>query len=93
VLSGFRTAIDRVYGRRIERVVLYGSRARGDANPASDYDVAVFLDGLDGFGNEARTLAEIETEQILGIRLSMTGPGPSPQVFNLLTSRSPGKSP
>jgi uncharacterized protein len=43
VLKRFRAAIDEVYGSRIERVVLYGSRARGDASDESDYDVAVFL--------------------------------------------------
>jgi predicted nucleotidyltransferase len=32
-----------MYGERIERVVLFGSRARGDAHEDSDYDVAVFL--------------------------------------------------
>jgi len=43
VLSRFRQELDKLYGDRIERVVLYGSRARGDAHPDSDYDVAVFL--------------------------------------------------
>jgi len=43
ILKRFRAALDEVYGSRIERVVLYGSRARGDANDESDYDVAVFL--------------------------------------------------
>jgi uncharacterized protein len=43
VLVRFRTALDEMYGDQIERVVLYGSRARGDAHPDSDYDVAVFL--------------------------------------------------
>jgi predicted nucleotidyltransferase len=32
-----------MYGERAERVVLFGSRARGDAHRDSDYDVAVFL--------------------------------------------------
>jgi len=46
VLSKFRAALNDVYGNRIERVVLYGSRARGDARPDSDYDIAVFLNDL-----------------------------------------------
>lgn len=43
VLVRFRKALDEIYGDQIERVVLFGSRARGDAHPDSDYDVAVFL--------------------------------------------------
>ncbi len=43
VLARFRKALDEMYGNQIERVVLFGSRARGDARPDSDYDVAVFL--------------------------------------------------
>jgi len=31
-LRRFRTALDELYGDRIERVVLFGSRARGDAH-------------------------------------------------------------
>jgi predicted nucleotidyltransferase len=62
VLSRFRVALERAYGTRIERVVLFGSRARGDAQPDSDYDVAVFLNDLDGFGAEAAKLAAIETD-------------------------------
>ena len=62
VLSKFRAALDEVYAERIERVVLFGSRARGDARPDSDYDVAVFLKDIDGFAKEAGTLAEIETD-------------------------------
>ncbi len=46
VLDKFRTAITALYGPRIERIVLYGSRARGDARPDSDYDIAVFLRDL-----------------------------------------------
>lgn len=46
VLEKFRTAITALYGPRIERIVLYGSRARGDARPDSDYDIALFLRDL-----------------------------------------------
>jgi len=46
ILKRFRAALDKLYGDRIDRVVLFGSRARGDARVDSDYDVAVFLKGL-----------------------------------------------
>ena len=62
VLSRFRAALDKAYGERIERVVLFGSRARGDARPNSDYDVAVFLEDLENFGQEEGRIAEIETD-------------------------------
>lgn len=62
VLHRFRAALDAAYGDRIERVVLFGSRARGDARPDSDYDVAIFLRDFDDFGRESRELAVIETD-------------------------------
>ena len=43
ILKRFRATLDEIYGDRLERVVLFGSRARGDAETAADYDVAVFL--------------------------------------------------
>lgn len=48
ILAKFRAALAEMYGDRLERVVLFGSRARGDAQPDSDYDVAVFLNGMNG---------------------------------------------
>ena len=38
VLRRFRAVLSEIYGRQLERVVLFGSRARGDARPDSDYD-------------------------------------------------------
>lgn len=38
-LTQFRTVLQDLYGDRIERVVLYGSRARADARPDSDYEM------------------------------------------------------
>lgn len=43
VLQRLRLELAGLYGDRIERIVLFGSRARGDAREDSDYDVAVFL--------------------------------------------------
>jgi predicted nucleotidyltransferase len=62
VLRKFRAALDEVYGEWIERVVLYGSRARGDARPDPDYDVAVFLTDLTDRWDEIDWIVEIETD-------------------------------
>ena len=62
ILSRFRAALDKVYGDKIERVVLFGSRARGDARSDSDYDIAVFLKELTNFDKEAEQIARIEID-------------------------------
>jgi hypothetical protein len=46
ILQRIRVALRVIYGDRIERVVLFGSRARGDGHADSDYDIAVFLKNL-----------------------------------------------
>jgi predicted nucleotidyltransferase len=62
ILKRFRAALDGIYGDRIERVVLYGSRARGDHREDSDYDVAVFLYEPWDWHNDRRRVAEIEAD-------------------------------
>jgi predicted nucleotidyltransferase len=62
VLIRFREALTGVYGSKLERVVLFGSRARGDASPDSDYDIAVFIHDPKSFGDESARLATIETD-------------------------------
>ncbi len=65
ILKRFRAALDALYGDRIERVVLYGSRARGDAREDSDYDVAVFLHDLTNRWREVDRIVEIETDILM----------------------------
>lgn len=43
LLHDLRTALQRVYGDRLAELVLFGSRARGDARQDSDVDVLVVL--------------------------------------------------
>ena len=62
VLKEFRAALGAMYGDRIERVVLFGSRARVDAMPESDYDVAVFLKDYTDRWVEADRIANATTE-------------------------------
>lgn len=54
-----KSALIVTYGDRLERAVLYGSRARGDADADSDWDVAVFLRDMTDRWVEAGRLAEI----------------------------------
>ena len=61
ILAKFRVALTEMYGDRLERVVLFGSRARGDARPDSDYDVAVFLRDMDDRFKEMDRITDITT--------------------------------
>ena len=62
VLMLFRAAVERAYGERVDRVVLFGSRARGDHRPDSDYDLAVFVRDMGSLWDELGTLAAISTD-------------------------------
>jgi predicted nucleotidyltransferase len=64
VLVRFRNALDEMYGSRLEHVVLFGSRARGDVHAGSDYDVAVFLRDMDDRAAELYRLADLSTDII-----------------------------
>ncbi len=62
VLVRLRRDLERTYGDRLERVVLFGSRARGDHREDSDYDVAVFLKDYERWFEEVHRLAKIDIE-------------------------------
>ncbi|HYG87077.1 MAG TPA: nucleotidyltransferase domain-containing protein [Azospirillum sp.] len=61
-LVKFRRAVEEAFGDKVERVVLFGSRARGDAKPDSDWDVAVFLKEGAGRWETTWTLAGIAVD-------------------------------
>ncbi len=62
ILNRYRAALDEIYGDQLERVVLFGSRARGDAHPHSDYDVAIFLKSLTDRWAELDRLARLRVD-------------------------------
>lgn len=43
VIADFKTAVSGLYGERLDKIILYGSRARGDYREDSDFDFAVVL--------------------------------------------------
>ena len=45
ILARLKKELEALYGARLKRLMLYGSRARGDHQPDSDYDVLVVLEG------------------------------------------------
>lgn len=53
IVEELRERLEALYGDRLERVLLFGSQARGDATPESDIDVLVVLAG------EVRPVEEI----------------------------------
>jgi predicted nucleotidyltransferase len=63
-LERFRAAVDMIFGPRIERVVLFGSRARGDARADSDYDIAIFLKDFTDRRREVLRLVPVVTDII-----------------------------
>ena len=65
VLGRFRAALTKTYGDRVDRAVLYGSRARGDHRPDSDYDLAVFIKDPGNFLEDSTHLAEVTTDILL----------------------------
>ena len=48
-----------LYGRRLKKVLLFGSWARGDAHPESDIDLLVVLDQIESSWEEAKRMDEI----------------------------------
>jgi len=61
ILDSFRRALTELYGIELDRVVLFGSRARGDARSDSDYDVAVFLKDIVDLRPAWNRLADLRT--------------------------------
>jgi len=62
ILSRFQAALAEAYGSRLERAVLFGSRARSDSRPDSDYDVAVFIRDPGKWLDEVVRLADLSTD-------------------------------
>jgi uncharacterized protein len=59
ILSELRRRFEVLYGERLVRMVLFGSQARGDAQPESDIDVLVVLRGQVNPGEEIARTGEV----------------------------------
>jgi predicted nucleotidyltransferase len=63
-LRDYKRAVERALPG-VERLILFGSRARGQAHADSDYDVAVVVRDLSDRGGVRRTLSDLAYEHIL----------------------------
>ena len=64
VLDELRRRLELIYGDSIDRLILFGSRARGLASDDSDYDVAVFLKELPDRWEALHRLADLRFQMM-----------------------------
>lgn len=62
IVAELRRKLEELYGPRLVRLVLFGSHARGDAEPGSDIDLLVVLRGDVNPGEEIRRTGGIVSE-------------------------------
>jgi predicted nucleotidyltransferase len=65
ILDEFRRQLETIYDGRMVSLVLYGSQARGDAEPGSDIDVLVVLEGPVAPGREIERTTNIVADLAL----------------------------
>lgn len=62
VIREFRTEIEKLYGERLKKIILYGSWARKEATEGSGIDMVIVLSGDVMPGEEIDRMIEIITE-------------------------------
>jgi len=66
IIGRFREEVEAAYGENLERIVLYGSRARGDWEAESDIDLLVVLRHMTDFWAELRRLEAVAYNTTFG---------------------------
>ena len=69
ILGELRKRFEEMYGDRLARLILYGSRARGDAHPDSDIDILVVLHGIVDASEEIERCGQMTADLSLELGL------------------------
>jgi len=72
VIREFKIGIEKLYGKRLKQVILYGSWARNQATEDSDIDLAVVLEGKIRPGREIDRMIDIITDLNLKHRVLLS---------------------
>jgi predicted nucleotidyltransferase len=72
LLSELKGRLQALYGDRLDRLVLYGSQARGDTHAESDVDVLVVLHGPVNPGQEIRRMSDVRVEMELDFDVALS---------------------
>ena len=62
IVKEFKARIEKIYGKRLKKVLLYGSWARNIATKDSDIDLVVVLEGKIQAGKEIDRMIDIITD-------------------------------
>lgn len=72
ILEELKKRLGTLYGKRMKKVILYGSWARGKATGESDIDLAIVLDGEVRSGKEIDRMIDIITDLNLEHRVLLS---------------------
>lgn len=62
IIAEFKREIKKIYGNQLDKIILYGSWARGTATNASDIDLVVVLKGRISPGREIDRMIDCITD-------------------------------
>lgn len=62
IIDEFKTRVQKLYGKKLKNIILYGSWARGMAKEHSDIDLVVILEGMVRPGKEIDRMIDIITD-------------------------------
>ncbi len=62
ILKEFKAEVEKLYGKRLKDVILYGSWARNEATEDSDIDLLIILEGCIQPGREIDRMIDIITD-------------------------------